>query len=206
MLLTYLFLLEDLGLRELLTASLPELLEVFLLLILLIFFHFALLNLMLAGLLDGCLELSPASLLLLKETLSLLLGLSHLLAQDLVLFVLDLSEIQSLLLDHLLADVLLLFETLGLAVLLHLVDVLFLFGILILDALVLLLPALDFLLICFQVLVGRIKILSCASLFRASLEFCDAGCLQVLAGLTLDQLTLEDVILEFLYVSHLRLM
>ena len=161
---------------------------------------------MLAGLLDGCLELSPASLLLLKETLSLLLGLSHLLAQDLVLFVLDLSEIQCLLLDHLLADVLLLLEALGLAVLLHLVYVLFLFGILILDALVLLLPALDFLLICFQVLVGRIKILSCASLFRATLEFCDAGCLQVLAGLTLDQLTLEDFILEFLYVSHLRLM
>ena len=206
LLLTNLFLLEDLGLRKLLTASFPELLEVFLLLILLIFFHFALLDLMLAGLLDGCLELSPASLLLLKETLSLLLGLGHLLAQDLVLFVLDLSEIECLLLDHLLADVLLLLEALGLAVLLHLVDVLFLFGILILDALVLLLPALDFLLICFQVLVGRIKILSCASLLRATLEFGDAGCLQVLAGLALDQLTLEDVILELLYVSHLRLM
>jgi hypothetical protein len=49
---------------------------------------------------------------------------------------------------------LLFLEALGLAVLLHLVDVLFLFGILILDAFVLLLPALDFLLICFQVLVG----------------------------------------------------
>jgi hypothetical protein len=150
---------------------------------------------MLAGLLDCCLELSPASLLLLKETLSLLLGLGHLLAQDLVLFVLDLSEIQSLLLDHLLADVLLLLKALGLAVLFHLVDVLFLFGILILDALVLLLPTLDFLLICFQVLVGRIKILSCASLFRATLEFGDAGCLQVFTGLSLDELTLEDVIL-----------
>ena len=55
LLLTNLFLLEDLGLRELLTACLPELLEVFLLLILLILFHFALLNLMLARLLDGCL-------------------------------------------------------------------------------------------------------------------------------------------------------
>ena len=55
LLLTNLFLLEDLGLRELLTACLPELLEVFLLFILLILFHFALLNLMLARLLDGCL-------------------------------------------------------------------------------------------------------------------------------------------------------
>ena len=154
LLLTNLFLLEDLGLRELLTACLPELLEVFLLFILLILFHFAFLDLMLAGLLDGCLKLSPASLLLLKETLSLLLGLSHLLAQDLVLFVLDLGEVECLLLDHLLADFLLLLEALDLAVLLHLVDVLFLFGILILDALVLLLPALDFLLICFQVLIG----------------------------------------------------
>ena len=53
--LTNLFPLEDLSLRELLTACLPELLEVFLLLILLILFHFALLNLMLARLLDGCL-------------------------------------------------------------------------------------------------------------------------------------------------------
>jgi hypothetical protein len=106
------------------------------------------------GPLFGTQPAGPASLLLLKETLSLLLGLGHLLAQDLVLFVLDLSEIQCLLFDHLLADVLLLLEALGLAVLLHLVDVLFLFGILILDALVLLLPALDFLLICFQVLVG----------------------------------------------------
>lgn len=55
LLLTNLFLFEDFGLREFLTASLPELLEVFLLLILLILFHFALLNLMLARLLDGCL-------------------------------------------------------------------------------------------------------------------------------------------------------
>ena len=147
--LTYLFPLKDLSLRELLTAGLPELLEVFLLLILLIFFHFTLLDLMLAGLLDGCLELNPASLLLLKETLSLLLGLSHLLAQDLVLFVLDLGEIQCLLLDHLLADILLLLEALGLTVLLHLFYMLFLFGIIILHTLMLLLPAFNFLLICF---------------------------------------------------------
>ena len=46
--LTYLFPLEDLGLRELLTAGLPELLEVFLLLVLLFFFNFTLLDLMLA--------------------------------------------------------------------------------------------------------------------------------------------------------------
>jgi hypothetical protein len=147
--LTNLFPLENLGLRELLTAGLPELLEVFLLLILLLFFEFTLLDLMLAGLLDGCLELNPASLLLLKETLSLLLGLGHLLAQDLVLFILDLSEIQCLLLDHLLADILLLLEALGLTVLLHLFYMLFLFGIIILHTLMLLLPAFNFLLICF---------------------------------------------------------
>jgi hypothetical protein len=46
--LTYFFPLEDLGLRKLITAGLPELLEVFLLLILLIFIHFTLLNLVLA--------------------------------------------------------------------------------------------------------------------------------------------------------------
>ena len=190
LLLTNLFLLEDLGLRELLTACLPELLEVFLLFILLILFHFAFLDLMLAGLLDGCLELSPASLLLLKETLSLLLSLGHLLAQDLVLFVLDLGEIECLLLDHLLADILLLLEALGLTVFFHLVDVFFLFSIFILDALVVLLPAFHLLLIAFQVLISGIKILSRASLFRATLEFGDAASFQVLAGLTLDELTL----------------
>ena len=152
--LTYLFSLEDLGLRELLTAGLPELLEVFLLFTLLILFHFTLFNLVLAGLFDVCLELKPASILLLKETKSLLLGLSHLLAQDLVLFILDLSEIKRLLLDHLLADILLLLEALGLSVLLHLVYLLLLFSIIILDSLVLLLSAFNFLLICFQVLVA----------------------------------------------------
>ena len=46
--LTYLFPLENLSLRELLTAGLPELLEVFLLLILLFFFNFTLLDLVFA--------------------------------------------------------------------------------------------------------------------------------------------------------------
>ena len=187
---TYFFPLEDLGLRELLTAGLPELLEVFLLLILLLFIHFTLLNLVLAGLLDGCLELNPASLLLLKESLSFLLGLGHLLAQDLIFFVLDLSEIKCLLFDHLLADILLILEALGLTVFFHLVNVFFLFSIFILDALVVLLPAFHLLLIAFQVLISGIKILSRASLFRATLEFGDAASFQVLAGLTLDELTL----------------
>lgn len=188
--LTYFFPLEDLGLRKLITAGLPELLEVFLLLILLIFIHFTLLNLVLAGLLDGCLELNSASLLLLKETLSFLLGLGHLLAQDLILFALDLSEIECLLFDHLLADILLLLEALGQTVLLHLVDVFFLFSIFILDTIVVLVPAFHFLLICFQVLVSRSKIVSSASLFCATLEFGDAASFQVLVGLALDELTL----------------
>ena len=86
--LTYFFLFKSLSLLEFLAASLPELLEVFLLFILLFTFHFAFLDLMFARLFDGSFELSAASLLLLEETTSLFLSLGDLFVQDLFLFAL----------------------------------------------------------------------------------------------------------------------
>ena len=114
-------------------------------------------------------------------------------------------EIDGLLLDHLLSDILLLLESLGFTILLKLVDVFLLLGIFVLDALVLIFLAFNFLFISFKILIGLVKLITSASLLGTSLELLEAGGFQVLTGLALDELTLHDLILHLLDVVHLRL-
>jgi hypothetical protein len=121
----------------------------------------------------------------------------------LLLLVLKLREVDGLLFDHLLSDILLFLESLGLAILLQLIDMLLLLGIIVLNAFMFLLTAFDFLFISFQILIGLVKIFAGASLFGTSLELLKACGLQVLAGLPLDELSLQDLVLHLLYIVHL---
>jgi hypothetical protein len=203
--LTYFFFFESLSLLEFLTTSLPELLEVFLLLALHFTIHFAFLDLMFTGLFDGCLELSAAGLLLFEEATSLFLCFSYLLVQDLLLLALQLREVDGLLFDHLLSDLLLFLESLGFTVLLQLINVLLLLGIFVLSALMFVLTAFDFLFISFEVLIGLIKFITGTGLLGTSLEFLETGGFEVFTGLALDELSLHDLILHLLYIVHLRL-
>ena len=168
--LAYFFLLHYLGLSQLLTASLPELLEVFFFLVFLVLLGLPLLDLMFAGLLDGGLELRPPGFLLLEESLRLLFSLCHLLVQDLFLLILDLRQVHGLFLDHLLPDVLLLLEALGLPVLLELVNVLLLLRVIVDHARMLFFLPLLLILVSLQFLISFIEILPGPSLLCSSLE------------------------------------
>lgn len=163
-------------------------------------------DLVFAGLLNGCLELRPPGLLLLKESLRFLFGLCHLLVQDLLLLVLDLRQVHGLFLDHLLPDVLLLPEPLRLPVLLELVHVLLLLRVLVHHALVLLLLPLLLLLVGLQFLISFVELLSCPGLLGSPLELLQAGGLEVLPRLPLDQLALHNLFLQLLNIGHLSLM
>jgi hypothetical protein len=106
---------------ELFISDLPELCELFLLLVLLVFLNLLSLNLLLPASLNSLLHLKSPSLLFLKESVSFLFSLSNLLVQNLILSVLNTLQDVSLVVNHTLSCLLLFRKLLLFTILLKLV-------------------------------------------------------------------------------------
>ena len=141
----------------------------------------------------------------LKYPAGLLLGLSHLLVQYLLLLVLQLRQVLSLFLNHLLTDLLLLFEPLLLPILLELIDALLLLRVVLLPLAVLVLLLRELLLVGLELLIRVVELLPSARLLSPALHLLDAVLLQLLEGRPLHQLTLQYLLLVLFDVLHLRL-
>ena len=106
---------------ELFISDLPELCELFLLLVFLVLLNLLSLNLLLPAPLNGFLHLKSSSLLFLKESVCLLFSLSNLLVQNLILSVLNALQDVSLVVNHALSCLLLFRKLLLFTILLKLI-------------------------------------------------------------------------------------
>ena len=135
----------------------------------------------------------------------LLLCLSHLLVQNLLLLVLQLGQVLSLFLNHLLADILLLLEPLFLPIFLELIDPLLLLRIVLLSLALLALLLGELLLVRLELLVRMVQLLPSARLLRLALHLLHSLLLQLLQGLALHQLSLQQLLLVGFDVLHFGL-
>merc|ERR1712051_594810 len=189
---------------ELFVTDSPELSELAVLLLLGILLGVFALDLKLTGTFNCGLHLSLALLLLLKETIGTILSLSNLAIQDLLLVVFKRTQIFNLLVDHGLAGLLLCGKSLLLTLLLQALKVLTLLS-----------KRLDLLLLfnflatlCFlhlhQLLVCLGQVSSHLSHLLLTLDLALLLPLEVLVGLTLDQLALKHFLFELLDVIELE--
>jgi hypothetical protein len=169
-----LLLLNLLAGQQLIIARLPKLRVILLLLKFRVLVELLLFNLVLARLLYCLLELELAGFFLFEDTARLLLSLSHLLIQNLLLFILKLRQVLGLFLNHLLSDQLLLLEALLFAVLLHLLKPLLLLRVVILLLLSRLFLPLQLLLVGLQLYVRTVQFIASASLPGFTFKFLDA--------------------------------
>jgi hypothetical protein len=118
---------------------------------------------------------------------------------------LQLRQVLSLFLDHLLAYLLFLFESLLFPILLELINAFPLLRVVLLAlaVLVLLLGELQF--IGLELLIRVVELVAGARLLGLALHLLNTVLLQLFQGLTLHQLTLEDLLLVFFNVLHLGL-
>ena len=193
-----------LGQLELLITDAPELGELSVLLRLGLFLGVFALNLKLATTLDGGLHLGLALLLLLKETVGTIFSLGNLTIQDLLLVVLQLTQVLDLPVNEVLAGLLLGGKPLLLTLLLQTLEVLPLLSkrldlLLLLD----LLPPLCFLHL-HQLLVRLGQVSPHLSHLLLTLDFALLLPLEVLLGLALDEFALEHLLLELLDVAELE--